>query len=194
MNRAPSRCGALHPGRQVALFRNTAGWGSWVNWRGGGGSEHYQAFRRTAVLRFFFFFLPCSRVGRHIPLALLSSLFPAAGGFCQPLPHCPGFLCSPAPTMAFFLPLYIYVHFLPLCVLFVLFCCLLCFSFLLLQSWETQAESICSSSLWFKALSLNLSFPPPSTPFSPPHIHIHTVNMHIHAHSDNKPHRACGWS
>lgn len=90
--------------------------------------------------RFFFpfFSLPCSRVGRHIPLALLSGLFPAAGGFCQPLPHCPGFLCSLAPTMAFFLPLYIYVHFLPLCVLFVLFCCLLCFSFLLLQSWEVK--------------------------------------------------------
>ena len=106
-----------------------AGWGGVV-----GGSNHYYASRRMVALRFFF--LPCSRVGRHIPLALLSGLFPPAGGFCQPLPHCPGFLCSLAPTMAFFLPLYIYVHFLPLCVLFVLFCCLLCFSFLLLQSWE----------------------------------------------------------
>lgn len=85
---------------------------------------------------FFFFFLLCSRVGRHIPLALLSGPFPAAGGFCPPLPHCPSFLCSLAPTMAFFLPLNIYVHFLPLCVLFVLFCCLLCFSFPLLPSWE----------------------------------------------------------
>lgn len=65
----------------------------------GGGSNHYYAFRRTVALRIF---SPCSRAGRHIPLALLSGLFPAAGGFCQPLPHCPSFLCSLAPTMAFF--------------------------------------------------------------------------------------------
>lgn len=50
----------------------------------------------------------------------------------------------------FSLPLNIYVHFLPLCVLFVLFCCLLCLSFLLLQSWEIaqahmhKPELICS--------------------------------------------------
>lgn len=107
---------------------------------------------------FSFLFLPCSRVGRHIPLALLSGLFPAAGGFCQPHPHCPSFLCSLAPTMAFFQPLNIYVHFLPLCVLFVLFCCLLCFSFLLPQSWEiTQAQLHCRSLLCC-SLSLSLSF------------------------------------
>lgn len=140
-----------------------AGWESWVKWRGALIIIMLSAERWRSA-----FFSLCSRVGRHIPLALLSGLFPAAGGFCQPLPHCPCFLCSPAPTMAFFLPLYIYVHFLPLCVLFVLFCCLLCFSFLLLQSWEithihTQThkpELICSSSLWFKPLSLNLSSPP----------------------------------
>lgn len=139
------------------------------------------------------FFLLCSRVGRHIPLALLSGLFPAAGGFCPPLPHCPGFLCSLAPTMAFFLPLNIYVHFLPLCVLFVLFCCLLCFSFLLLQNWEIaqahthKPELICSSSLWFRPLSLNLSslhFSLFLLPIVPPIIHCDT---HTYTHVDNKP-------
>lgn len=119
------RFGVLDPGRQVALFGNTV-----CKLRGGALIILMLSAERWRF--FFFFFLPCSWVGRHIPLALLSGLFPAAGGFCQPLPHCLGFLCSPAPTMAFFLPLYIYVHFLPLCVLFVLFCCLLCFSFLLL--------------------------------------------------------------
>jgi len=77
------------------------------------------------------------------------------------------------------LPLNIYVHFLPLCILFVLFCCLLCFSFLPPQSWEIIERThththththtrtnkpvlICSSSLCFKPLSVNLS----SLPFS----------------------------
>lgn len=95
------RFGALDPGRQVALFRITVcrlGELGEVE-GGGGGSNHYYAFRRTVALRIF---SPCSRAGRHIPLALLSGLFPAAGGFCQPLPHCPSFLCSLAPTMAFF--------------------------------------------------------------------------------------------
>lgn len=161
----------------------SVGWSGGGGGRGeGGGSNHYNAFRRTVALRIF---LLCSRVGRHIPLALLSGLFPAAGGFCPPLPHCPGFLCSLTPTMAFFLPLNIYLHFLPLCVLFVLFCCLPCFSFLLLQSWETaqahthKPELICSSSLWFRPLSLNLS-----SLFLSPIIHCDT-----HTHKDNK----LGW-
>lgn len=49
----------------------------------------------------------------------------------------------------FFLPLNIYVHFLPLCVLFVLFCFLPCFSFLLLQSWKKHqhTRTSCDSDL-----------------------------------------------
>lgn len=61
-------------------------------------------FCRMAALDLFFvcFFLPPrSRVGRHIPPALLSGPFPRAAGFCQSLPHCSGFLCSAAQTMSF---------------------------------------------------------------------------------------------
>lgn len=127
------RFGALGPGRWLYSEPD------WANWRCGGGDccNHYYVSRRTVALSFFFI-LPCSRVGLHIPLALLSGLFPAAAGFCQPLPHCPGFLCSPAPTMAFFPCLFIYMCTFCPCV-FCLFCSAV-FFFLCLLSFSSAAE------------------------------------------------------
>lgn len=128
------RFGALDPGRQVALFRITVcRLGELGEVEGGGGliiimlsAERWRSafFRRVPELvgTFHWHCYPASFL-RPVAFVSLSPIVSASF-----VPWLQQWLFS--------LPLNIYVHFLPLYVLFVLFCCLLCLSFLLLQSWE----------------------------------------------------------
>lgn len=127
----------LDHGRQVAFFR-TAGCSlhelGEVRW---GVSKLRRPFYTTVARRFFSVFLSWSAHSAGIVIRPVSCgrwLLSAS----PPLLELPLFLGS---NNGFFLPLNIYVHFLPLCVLFVLFCCLLCFSLVPLQSWSAaQAQ------------------------------------------------------
>lgn len=128
------RSGAVDPGRQVPLFRNrvcSLGELAVVEWGRWGFLSHYYAFHNGGALRFFSF---------SFFAAFPSWSAHSAGIVIRPV-SCGRRLLSASPPLSwlplfpgsnnsfFFLPLYIYVHFLPLCVLFVLFCCLLWFSF-----------------------------------------------------------------
>lgn len=130
-----------------------------MSWgRSGGG---FLSFAVLSAQRWRAAFFLCSRVGRHIPLALLSGPFPAAGGFCQPHPHCWNFLCSLALTMAFFCLLIYMCTFCP-CV-FCLFCSAVCCVFLWsrCRAGAQPMLSLCCST----CLSIHLS----------PTIHCHTA-------------------
>lgn len=149
------RFGVLDPGRQVALFGNT------VCKLRGGGTNHSYAFRRTVALFFFFFFAMFLSWSAH-----------SAGIVIQPV-SCGRRLLSASPPLSR-LPLFpgsnngFFSASLYICALFALVCSV-CFVLLSAvfffppavelgnNTYAHNPELICSSSLWFKPLSLNLS-------------------------------------
>lgn len=113
-------------------------------------SKLRRPFYTTVARRFFSVFLSWSAHSAGIVIRPVSCgrwLLSAS----PPLLELPLFLGS---NNGFFLPLNIYVHFLPLCVLFVLFCCLLCFSLVPQQSWSA-ARARLPLSLHLSLLSLH---------------------------------------
>lgn len=133
----------------------------------------------VALRVFFIFFTVFPSWSAH-SAGIVMGLFPAAGGFCQPLPHCPGFLCSPAPTIAFSASLYICALFALVCsVCFVLLSAVFFFPPVVEPGNKTHTQScvvFCSSLGRFGRLSINLSNP---SPHLPSYSETHAVRLHV---------------